>query len=152
MQKKLTLKKLKEWEGQEIGVSDWLMIDQNRINAFAECSNDRQWIHVNEAKAAKSPLKSTLAHGFLLLALLPHFLSGSELYDHDVRMIINYGLNRVRFINPVKSGARIRNRAVLKNVEKKKWRKVLLTVECTIEIEYTAKPAAVAEVLVLVYL
>lgn len=152
MKKKLTLKKLEEWKGQEIGLSDWIEIDQGRINAFADCTDDHQWIHVDEKRAKKSPLKSTVAHGFLLLSLLPHFLAGTDLYAYDVKMIINYGLNRVRFISPVKSGARIRNRAVLKDIEKKKWKKILLTVACTIEIEGRSKPAAAAEVLALVYL
>lgn len=152
MKKKLTRNKLEEWLGQEIGLSDWMEIDQRRINAFADCTDDHQWIHVDEERAKKSPLKSTVAHGFLLLSLLPHFLAETEIYAYDAKMIINYGLNRVRFIRPVKSGARIRNRAVLKDVEKKKRKRILLTIACTIEIEGQSKPAAAAEVLALVYL
>jgi acyl dehydratase len=152
MKKKLTINTLQQWRGREIGLSDWILIDQKQIHAFADCTRDHQWIHVNEKRARKSPLKGTVAHGFLLLSLFPHFLSGSELYDYDLKMIINYGLNRVRFISPVKSGARIRNRAVLTGIEQRKRRKVLLTVECTIEIEGGSKPAVAAELLVLLCL
>ncbi len=152
MKNKLTVKTLQGWQGREIGLSEWIEIDQSRINAFADCTEDHQWIHVDEERAGKSPMKSTVAHGFLLLSLLPHFLSGSELYACDIKMIINYGLNRVRFISPVKSGSRIRNRAVLTEIKKQKRRKFLLTVECTIEIEGGSRPAAAAEVLALVYL
>ncbi|MFO7865428.1 MAG: MaoC family dehydratase [Candidatus Aminicenantes bacterium] len=152
MKKTLTVKKLQEWQGHEIGLSEWMTISQDRINAFADATEDRQWIHVDVEKAGKSPLKSTVAHGFLLLSLLPHFLSTSKLYSYDVRMIINYGLNQVRFISPVKSGAGIRCRAVLKEVKRQKRKSVLLTVACTIEIEGVSKPAMAAEVLALVYL
>ena len=152
MKNKLTLKKLKEWQGQEIGVSPWLEVGQSRINAFADCTEDHQWIHVDHEKAKKSPLRSTVAHGFLLLSLIPHFLSTSRLYDYEARMIINYGLNRVRFITPVKSGVRIRSRAVLKDIKKQKRRQILTSVECTLEIENRRKPAAVAEILALIYL
>lgn len=152
MSERLTPRKLKAFVGQEIGCSDWLVIGQDRISAFAECSEDRQWIHVDPEKAAKSRLGGTVAHGFLVLSLVPHFLQTIPLLRLKYKMAVNYGLDRVRFVAPVRSGARIRNRAVLKEIRKRGFRKLLLTIENTVEIEGGEKPAAVAELLVLVYL
>ena len=94
-------------------------ITQDRINAFAECTEDRQWIHVDEQRAKNGPLGSTVAHGFLLLSLLPHLNLKNEIFSLRSKMAVNYGLNQVRFINPVKPGNYIRNRAVLKDITKK---------------------------------
>ena len=152
MTEKLTLRKLKQYKGQQIILSDWMEITQDRINAFSECTEDRQWIHVDEGKAKKSPLGSTVAHGFLLLSLLPHLNLKNEIFSLRSKMAVNYGLNRVRFINPVKPGNYIRNRAVLKDITKKGFRKVLISVENTIEIKDQEKPALVAETLALFYL
>jgi acyl dehydratase len=152
MAEKLTLKTLKQYKGREIGLSDWLEITQDRINAFAECTEDRQWIHLDEKRAKKGPLDSTVAHGFLLLSLLPHLNLKNEIFSFRYKMAINYGLNRVRFINPVKPGNYIRNRAVLKDITKKGFRKVLLSIENTIEIKDQEKPALAAETLALFYL
>jgi acyl dehydratase len=152
MSERLTYKHLKEHVGKEIGISDWLEITQDRINAFAECTEDRLWIHVDEERARKSPLGTTVAHGFHLLSLLTHFNLQNELFKAKFKMAVNYGLNRVRFINPVKSGSRIRNRAVLKEVTRKGLRRVVILLENTIEIEGEKKPAVVAEVLALIYL
>ena len=149
---KLNYRRLKEFTGQEIALSDWQKITQERINDFAECTGDRQWIHVDEEKAKKSPMKGTVAHSFLLLSLLPSFLYQIEGIADRVMMAVNYGLNRVRFTSPVKPGARIRNRIVLKDVEKRGFRKVLITTENTVEIQGKEKPALVAEFLVLLYL
>ena len=125
---------------------------QDRINAFAESTEDRQWIHVDLERAAKSRLGGTVAHGFLLLSLLVHFLQQLPLFRMKFKMAINYGLDRVRFINAVRPGARIRNRAVLKDIQKRGFRKVLLKIENTLEIEGEERPALVAELLVLFYL
>ena len=152
MTEKLTLKKLKQYKGREIILSDWMEITQDRINAFAECTEDRQWIHVDEKRAKKGPLSSTLAHGFLLLSLLPYLNLKNDIFSLRSKMAVNYGLNRVRFINPVKPGNYIRNRAVLKDITKKGFRKVLLSVENTIEIKDQEKPALAAETLALFYL
>jgi acyl dehydratase len=151
MAKKLSFKILKDFKGKEVGLSDWMEITQQRINTFAECTEDRQWIHIDEKKARKGPLKGTVAHGYLLLSLLPYFNFQNELFSYKFKMAINYGLNRVRFINPVKTGSRIRNRTVLKEVTKRGFRQVLLLAENTIEIEGELKPALVAETLALVY-
>lgn len=152
MAKKLTLKKLKQNLGREIILSDWMEITQDRINAFAECTEDRQWIHVDEKRAKNGPLGSTVAQGFLLLSLLPYLNLKNDIFSLRSKMAVNYGLNRVRFINPVKPGNYIRNRAVLKDITKKGFRKVLLSVENTIEIKDQEKPALAAESLALFYL
>ncbi len=152
MTDKLTLEWLEEQTGVELGLSDWVEISQDRINAFAECTEDRQWIHIDEELAKKSPLRSTVAHGFLLLSLLPYFNFQYEIFKRRSRMVINYGLEKVRFVNPVKSGGRIRNRAVLKEVIPQGSRKALIRIENTLEIEDEDKSALVAEGLVLIYI
>jgi acyl dehydratase len=151
MTERLTPRKLKAFLGREIGTSDWFVMTQDRIDAFAECTEDRQWIHIDREKAAKGPLGGTVAHGFLVLSLLPYFLQQNVIFQMKFKMAINYGLDRVRFIQAVRPGSRIRNRAVLKNIEKKGFRKVLLKIENTLEIEGEAKPGMVAELLALFY-
>jgi len=152
MAKKLTFKRLKEFTGKEVGLSEWMEITQDRINSFADCTEDNQWIHVDQEKARKSPLKGTVAHGYLLLSLLPYFNFQNEVFSLNYKMAVNYGLNRVRFIKAVKAGSRIRNRAVLREVTKRGFRQILLLSENTIEIEGEEKPAMVAETLALIYL
>lgn len=129
--------------GQEIGVSDWVTVDQKRIDLFAQATGDHQWIHVDPVRAAKGPYGGTVAHGFLTLALLPE-LGQAALQIGDVRMGINYGLNKVRFPAPVKSGARVRGRFKLLALEPLLGG-AQLTMEVTIEIEGGDKPACVAE-------
>lgn len=129
--------------GQEIGVSDWVTVDQKRIDLFAQATGDHQWIHVDPVRAAKGPYGGTVAHGFLTLALLPE-LGQAALQIGDVRMGINYGLNKVRFPAPVKSGARVRGRFKLLALEPLPGG-AQLTMEVTIEIEGGDKPACVAE-------
>lgn len=150
-EEKMSPRKLKKMVGQEICVSDWLTMTQERINAFADCTEDHQWIHVDVERAARSPLKSTIAHGFLLLSLLPYFLAQSPLARIKVKMLFNYGLDRIRFITPVKPGDRIRNRAVLKEIRRKGFRRWLVKIDNTLEIEGNPKPALVAELLVFVF-
>jgi acyl dehydratase len=149
---RLSLRRLKAMVGREIGLSDWFVVTQERIDAFAAATEDRQWIHVDPERAARSPLGGTVAHGFLLLALVTFFNSRNEVFAGRFRMAVNYGLDRVRFPLPVRAGSRIRNRAVLKKIEKRGFRKVLVTVENTIEVDGAAKPAMVADVLGLIYL
>jgi acyl dehydratase len=149
MAKKLTIERLKELVGKEIGLSDWMEITQERINAFAEVTEDRQWIHVNPLKAKFGPFRKTVAHGFLILSLLVHLSSSIDFLQEGVKMMTNVGLNRVRFINAVPVGSRIRNRIFLKDATEKSNRKVLITTEHTIEIEGEEKPVMVAEVLAL---
>src|SRR5512136_1204313 len=141
---RLNLRKLKARLGREVGLSDWFTVTQERIDAFAAATEDRQWIHVDPERAARSPLGGTVAHGFLLLSLVPFFNFSNEVFQGRFRMAVNYGLDRVRFPCSVPAGSRIRNRAVLKRIEKRGFRKVLLTVENTIEVEGAEKPAMVA--------
>jgi acyl dehydratase len=150
--KRLSLRQLKAMVGREVGLSDWLTVTQERIDAFAAATEDRQWIHVDPERAAQSPLGGTIAHGFLLLSLVPYFNFSSEVFAGRIRMAVNYGLDRVRFPQSVRSGSRVRNRAVLKKIEKRGFRRVLVTVENTVELEGAEKPAMVADVLALIYL
>jgi acyl dehydratase len=151
MEKKLKIEKLEELVGKEIGLSDWMEITQERIDAFAEATEDRQWIHVNPLKAKFGPFRKTIAHGFLILSLLVHLTSRIEILQHGVKMVANAGMNRVRFISPVPVGSRVRNRCVLKEVGEKEHGKIVITVENTVEIEGKEKPALVAEVLAIVF-
>jgi acyl dehydratase len=150
--KRLSLRKLKAMVGREVGLSDWFTVGQERVDAFAAATEDRQWIHVDPERAARSPLGGTVAHGFLLLSLVPFFNFKNEVFTGRFRMAVNYGLDRVRFPHSVRTGSRVRNRAVLKKIEKRGFRKVLVTVENTMEIEGVDKPAMVADVLALIYL
>ena len=149
---RLSLRKLKAMVGREVGLSDWFVVSQERIDAFAAATEDRQWIHVDPERAARSPLGGTVAHGFLLLSLVPFFNFSNEVFAGRFRMAVNYGLDCVRFPQSVRAGARVRNRAVLKKIEKRGFRRVLVTVENILEVEGAAKPAMVADVLALIYL
>ena len=149
---RLTPRKLKAFLGKEIGTSEWSSITQERIDAFAGCTEDRQWIHVDRERASQGPLGSTVAQGFLLLSLLPHFLQTNELFQMKFKMVLNYGLDRVRFINPVRPGDRIRNRAVLREIKRKGFRRVLIKIENTMEVEGRDEPAMVAELLAYFFL
>jgi acyl dehydratase len=132
--------------GQEVGVSDWVQITQERINQFAEATGDRQWIHLSAERAASSPFKSTIAHGFLTLSLVSELLRNTITLD-GVRMAVNYGCDRVRFVSPVPSGSRIRGRVVMSAAENK-GDGVQVTWDVTIERENHDKPAAVVTWLV----
>lgn len=129
--------------GEEIGVGDWLLVDQARIDLFAQATEDRQWIHVDPVRAAAGPFGTTIAHGFLTLSLLP-VLFASALHIGDVRMGVNYGLDRVRFPAPVPAGSRLRARVRLKAFEPLPGG-AQLTCEVTLEREGAAKPVCVAE-------
>ena len=129
--------------GQEIGLSDWVTVDQKRIDLFAQATGDHQWIHVDPVKAAKGPFGKTIAHGFLTLSLLPELFA--KAFDiGDVRMGVNYGLNKVRFTAPVPADGRVRGRFVLREYQPLEGG-AQLTVEATIELEGSGKPACIAE-------
>jgi acyl dehydratase len=131
--------------GEVIGVSSWITVDQPRINEFAHCTDDHQWIHVDVERAAKeSPFGGTVAHGFLTLALLAP--TGMEILFSrlEVKQAVNYGLEKVRFLAPLRAGKRVRNHIKLAAVEDKGGGRVLLTTENTIEIEGEEKPALIA--------
>jgi acyl dehydratase len=135
--------------GTELGVSTWLMIDQERINQFAACTDDRQWIHVDVKRArSESPFGTTIAHGFLTLSMLAP--TSTEVWIECLgTTTLNYGVERVRFINPVRAGARIRNRIKLLAVDERPSG-ILVTTKNTIEIEGEEKPALVATTLTMV--
>jgi acyl dehydratase len=134
--------------GQELGVSDWKEIDQKRIDAFADVTEDHQWIHIDVERAkTESPYGTTIAHGFLTLSLIPA-LSKDNFRVENAVMAINYGLNKVRFLSAVPSGGRIRVRSELIDVAKVNDNTVNLTVRQTIELDGADKPAAVADTIV----
>ncbi|HEX7441760.1 MAG TPA: MaoC family dehydratase [Caldimonas sp.] len=129
--------------GEEIGVSDWISVDQKRIDQFAAATGDHQWIHVDPTRAAAGPFGATVAHGFLTLSLLPE-MSASAFQVRDTRMGVNYGLNRVRFPAPVPSGSRLRGHFKLLSYEPIEGG-AQVTVEVTMEREGSTKPVCVAE-------
>jgi len=130
--------------GSEIGVSSWLTVDQGRIDGFADATEDRQFIHTDPAAAAQTPFGGTIAHGFLTLSLLSRMGAEAMLIPDGLKMAVNYGLDRVRFIAPVKSGKRVRGSFVLDSVEEKAPGQVLMSHTVTVEIEGEEKPALTA--------
>ncbi len=138
---------LKALEGQDIGSSAWLEIDQDRVNLFADATDDHQWIHVDAEKAAAGPFGTTIAHGFLTLALVVPLAGQVELPVEGVKMGINYGVDKVRFTNPVKVGSRIRLHRKVVDVSRAGDGGIQVKNLMTIEIEGEERPAAVAETL-----
>lgn len=136
-------------KGKEIGVSDWVQIDQDRINKFADATGDHQWIHVDPERTKKELGMSTIAHGYLTLSLLPHLMSKVSAIKSVTRGI-NYGSNQVRFTNMVPVGSKVRARVTLKDAQPKSGG-YQLTNEVTMEIEGQERPAMVAETLSLVF-
>ncbi len=131
--------------GTDLGVSDWITIDQERVNQFADTTEDHQFIHVNEEAAKKTPFGGTIAHGFLTLSLLSKFSEQAAIALEGVFMGVNYGFEKVRFINPVRVGSRIRGQFTLKDAVEKKPGQFLLTYTVTVEIEGIDKPALIAD-------
>ncbi len=142
---------IKNRVGEEVGVSDWISIDQARIDAFAEATEDRQFIHVDADAAARTPFGGTIAHGFLTLSLLSRMAADAMLIPEGVKIAVNYGLDRVRFLAPVKSGKRVRGRFTLDSVEEKAPGQVLLRHTVTVELEGEEKPALSALWLSLIF-
>ncbi len=137
------LTELADLVGQEVGLSDWLLVDQARIQRFADATDDQQWIHTSPERAAVGPFGGTIAHGFLTLSLLPVFFD-TGFKVTETRMGINYGLNKVRFPAPVPVNSRLRGRFKLLNFDAIEGG-VQLSIEVTVEIEGKSKPACVAE-------
>ena len=137
--------------GSEVGVSDWISIDQARIDAFAEATEDRQFIHVDPEAAARTPFGGTVAHGFLTLSLLSRMAADAMLLPDSTNLVVNYGVNRVRFLAPVRAGARVRGRFTLDSVEEKAPGQMLMLHTVTVEIEGEDKPALNAEWLGLIF-
>ncbi len=148
----LTYEQLRHMVATELGVSRWVTVDQAMIDRFADCTGDRQWIHTDPERARKrSPFRTTIAHGYLTLSLIGALSQEMAIVPDNTQAVFNYGLDRVRFIAPVKAGARIRMRVVLLAMEEKGPRQYLMKAENTIEIEGEEKPALVAETLVMMY-
>ncbi|WP_232343291.1 MaoC family dehydratase [Novosphingopyxis sp. YJ-S2-01] len=138
--------KMKELIGQELGVSPWITVDQDMIDKFAEATGDHQFIHVDPERAKMTPFGGTIAHGFLTLSLFPRLVAETDMpRPEGVKMGINYGGNKVRFLTPVRSGSKVRGRFKLVDLEEKRpgqWQQVL---DFTVEIEGQDKPALIAE-------
>lgn len=147
----ITISELASLVGTELGVTDWLQIDQDRVNAFADATLDHQFIHVDLEKAAATPFGGTIAHGFLTLSLLPYFLDTASPAIEGTVMAINYGSDKVRFLQPVKVGSRVRARTTLMAAGEKRPGQWLVKQAITIDIEDEQKPALVAEMLMLYF-
>lgn len=131
--------------GEEVGVSDWIVVDQDRINAFAEVTEDRQFIHVDPEAAKATPFGGTIAHGFLTLSLLSRMAAGSVLVLEGIRMGVNYGFDKVRFAAPVRAGKRVRGRFTLMSADERAPGQWAFKYAVRVEIEGEEKPALVAE-------
>ena len=142
---------LKDYVGKELGRSEWLTIDQERINLFAEATGDYQFIHVDPVKAAQTPFGGTIAHGFLSLSLIPKLMEDILVMPEGLKMVVNYGLDSVRFIQPVKVDSKVRLKVELSEVTEKKPGQWLLKAIATLEIDGMDKPAYVAESLSLCF-
>src|ERR1044071_7798980 len=138
--------------GSEVGVSDWLLVDQARIDAFADVTEDPQFIHIDPAAAAATPFGGTIAHGFLTLSLLSRMAADAMLRPADIRMGVNYGLEKIRFLAPVRSGSRVRGRFVLQRFEEKRPGQYQFVHEVSVEIEGEDKPALIAEWIGLIFI
>jgi len=146
-----TLEQMKAIIGTEVFLSDWKEVTQDQINQFADCTGDHQWIHVDVEKAKKGPFGTPIAHGFLTLSHLPFFSYQMPVHFEGAKMSINYGLNKVRFLNPVAVGSKIRDRIVLSALEEKPNERILMTTTHTMEIQGNDKAACVAESLAMVF-
>ena len=140
-----TIEEIQERVGSEIGVSDWILVNQARIDAFADVTEDHQFIHVDQQRAAKTPFRGTVAHGFLTLSLLSRMADGVMLHPESMRMAVNYGFDKVRFMGPVKSGKRVRGRFKMLSAEEKRSSQWQISYEVTVEIEGEEKPALIAD-------
>ncbi|MBX8495073.1 MULTISPECIES: MaoC family dehydratase [Pseudomonas syringae group] len=142
---------LKNYIGKELGRSEWLTIDQERINLFAEATGDFQFIHVDPVKAAQTPFGGTIAHGLLSLSLIPKLMGDLLVMPEGLKMVVNYGLDSVRFVQPVKVDSRVRLKVELTDATEKKPGQWLLKATATLEIDGQEKPAFVAEPLTLCF-
>ena len=142
-----TLDTLQDHVRQSLGTSSWVTVDQSRIDAFADCTGDHQWIHTDPERAAASPLGGTIAHGYLTLSLLPMMTAEIGLVPQGVTSALNYGSDKVRFLAPVPSGSRVRAHVELVSVAEKRPGQILLTTRSTVEIEGSDTPALVADTL-----
>lgn len=146
-----SLDEIRSRVGEEVGVSSWLAVGQARIDAFADATDDHQFIHVDPAAAAQTPFGGTIAHGFLTLSLLSRMAAEGMLTPQGVKMAVNYGFDRIRFLAPVRSGSRVRGRFTLDSVEEKAPGQWLMRHTVTVEIEGEDKPALTAQWLGLMF-
>ena len=146
-----SLDKIRSSVGDEVGMSSWLTLDQDRISTFADATEDRQFIHIDSDAAVRTPFGGTIAHGFLTLSLLSRMAAEVVLVPETTKMGVNYGLDRVRFLAPVRSGKRVRGRFRLDAVDEKAPGQILLRHEVTVEIEGEDKPALSAQWLTLLF-
>ncbi len=140
-----TLDQIRSQIGTDIGTSDWITVDQSRIHAFADATEDQQFIHIDPTAAAHTPFGGTIAHGFLSLSLLSRMAAEVILSPDNLKMAVNYGLDRVRFIAPVRSGKRIRGQFTLDSLDDKAPGQILMRHTVTVEIEGETKPALTAQ-------
>ncbi|MDN3518797.1 MaoC family dehydratase [Aquisalimonas lutea] len=139
------IEEIKALGGRDLGVTDWVTVDQERINAFAEATGDHQWIHVDEERCRReSPYGTTIAHGFLTISLLP-MLAQQLIEFRGISARLNYGLNKLRFTGPVPAGSRVRLRQTIKDVSERDDGSLQVTADVVIEVEGTDKPACIAE-------
>ncbi len=151
MQRFQSTGELQQVVGQELGCSPWVEVSQEMIDQFAQATGDRQWIHCDPQRARReSPFGTTVAHGFLTLSLLPRLL-GAAFELSGVRLLVNYGLNRVRFPAPVPAGTYVRMRCRLAELKPHDEQAVTLTIDCTVEVQGQQKPACVAQWLLRVF-
>ncbi|MBB59798.1 MaoC family dehydratase [Pseudomonas sp. S5(2021)] len=143
------IEQLKDYIGKELGHSDWLTVDQERVDRFADCTGDHQFIHVDPERARETPFGGTIAHGFLSLSLMPMLMEGLMVTPAGTRMGVNYGLDSLRFIQPVRVGSRVRLALTLLDAYEKNPGQWLLKGRAVMEIEGAEKPAYVAETLAL---
>ncbi len=142
---KITIDDLQARIGEELGVSDWIEVGQERINEFAEVTEDRQFIHIDQEAAARTPFGGTIAHGYLTLSLLPKLMEGIHFAPHNTVMAINYGADKLRFLAPVPSGSRVRARMKLMEIVNKRPGHYVVRGGVTMEIEGADKPALSVE-------
>lgn len=143
------IEQLKDYIGKELGRSDWLTVDQERVDRFADCTGDHQFIHVDPERARETPFGGTIAHGFLSLSLMPMLMEGLMVTPAGTRMGVNYGLDSLRFIQPVRVGSRVRLALTLLDAYEKNPGQWLLKGRAVMEIEGAEKPAYIAETLAL---
>jgi acyl dehydratase len=146
------LQQIRTQVGSETGVSGWIDVTQDRIQAFADATEDHQFIHIDPEAAAKTPFGGTIAHGFLSLSLLSRMAADVMQVPDTTKMAVNYGLDRVRFLAPVRSGKRVRGRFVLDSVDEKAPGQILMRHTVTVEIEGEDKPALTAQWLSLIFI
>ncbi len=152
MSKRVPKEELNDYIDREMPPSEWLRIEQDRIDAFADATLDHQFIHVDKEKAAKTPFGTTIAHGYLTLSLLPYLTGQCGVVPEGIAMAINYGSDKIRFLQPVKTGSEVRAHVKLKEVNEKKPGQILTRSEVTVEIRGEEKPAMVAETLAMYFI